>query len=54
MVKFYNKYTGSAMFVADERMEEYKAAGHKLAADSEVQSQTKEPKKRATKKTATK
>ena len=32
MVEFINKLTGTAMFVADERVEEYKAAGHKLAA----------------------
>ena len=32
MIKFINKRTGSAFWVADERVEEYKAAGHKLAA----------------------
>lgn len=32
MVKLINKRTGSAFWVADERAEEYKAAGHKLAA----------------------
>ena len=32
MVKLINKRTGSAFWVADERVEEYKAAGHKLAA----------------------
>lgn len=31
MVKFINKHTGSVMWVADDRAEEYKAAGHKLA-----------------------
>lgn len=32
MVKFINKHTGSSFWVTDERKEEYKAAGHKLAA----------------------
>lgn len=34
MVKFINKLTGSEMWVADDRVEEYKAAGHKLAAEN--------------------
>lgn len=33
MVKFKNRLTGSDMWVASERVEEYKAAGHTLAAD---------------------
>ena len=33
MVKFINKRTCSTMWVADDRVEEYKAAGHKLAAN---------------------
>lgn len=32
MVKFVNRITGNAMWVADNRVDEYKAAGHKLAA----------------------
>lgn len=32
MVKFINSATGSEMFVHESRVEEYKAAGHKLAA----------------------
>ena len=32
MVKFINRLTGSEMWVAEDRAEEYKAAGHKLAA----------------------
>ena len=32
MVRFINKFTGTDMWVADDRMEEYKAAGHKPAA----------------------
>lgn len=31
MVKFVNKLTGSEMWVAKDRVEEYLAAGHKLA-----------------------
>ena len=33
MVKFINKLTKTPMWVADNRVEEYKAAGHKLAAE---------------------
>ena len=33
MVKFINAYTGTTMWVAEERVEEYKAAGHKPAAE---------------------
>ena len=44
MVKLINKRTGSAFWVADERVEEYKAAGHKLAASpSAVQKPKEEP-----------
>lgn len=32
MVKLINKTTGTPMWVADERADEYKAAGHILAA----------------------
>ena len=32
MVKFINRITGTAMWVAEDRAEEYKAAGHKPAA----------------------
>ena len=32
MVRFINKFTGTDMWVAEDRVEEYKAAGHKLAA----------------------
>ena len=31
MVKFINKLTGTDMWVAEDRVEEYKSAGHKLA-----------------------
>ena len=33
MRKFINKLTGGDMWVADSRVEEYKAAGYRLAAD---------------------
>lgn len=32
MIKFVNKYTGTLMFVDEKRVDEYIAAGHKLAA----------------------
>lgn len=32
MVKMINSLLGTEMWVAEERVEEYKAAGHKLAA----------------------
>lgn len=32
MVKFINRLTGTEMWVADDRLDEYLAAGHKLAA----------------------
>lgn len=32
MIKFINSVTGTEMLVADDRREEYLAAGHKLAA----------------------
>lgn len=31
MVRFINKLSGQEMWVAEDRVEEYKAAGHKLA-----------------------
>ena len=33
MIKFINALTGNVMWVAEDRVEEYKAAGHKLAAE---------------------
>lgn len=33
MIKFINRTTGTEMWVARERVDEYKAAGHILAAD---------------------
>lgn len=34
MVKFYHAVSNNEMWVADDRVEEYKAAGHKPAADA--------------------
>lgn len=45
MTKFINKLTGSEMWVADDRVEEYKAAGHKPAAED-----AEKPKKKPAKK----
>ena len=49
MVKFINKLTGSEMWVADDRVEEYKAAGHKLAAVN-AEKPKKEPVRKPAKK----
>lgn len=54
MVEMVNYLTKTQMWVADDRVEEYKAAGHWLAAvpgtaPAEVE-EVKEPKKRSTKK----
>ncbi len=53
MIEFINKLTGTSMWVTEDRAEEYKAAGHKLAAVSEPEKPKKVesvPKKRVTKK----
>ena len=44
MVKFINRLTGNEMWVSEDRTEEYKAAGHKLAAADPVSPQ--KPKKK--------
>ena len=53
MIEFINAVTGTSMWVADDRVDEYKAAGHKLAANSEKPTETKsvedKPKKASTK-----
>ena len=33
MIRFITRITGTEMWVPSDRVEEYKAAGHKLAAD---------------------
>lgn len=34
MVEFINRVTNTKMWVAENRVDEYKAAGHKLAAEN--------------------
>ena len=59
MVKFINSLTGTEMLVADDRKEEYLAAGHKLVAVSSakraepVREEPKKEYKAAAKKSAT-
>lgn len=48
MVKLINVFFGTEMWVADDRVEEYKAAGHMPAAPSEQEKPAK-PKKRKAK-----
>ena len=53
MVVFINSLTGTEMLVADDRKEEYLAAGYKLAATPSEGTPAEEPKsekKRSTKK----
>ena len=47
MMKMINGFTGTEMWVADDRVDEYKAAGHRLAADSENPTVKDEPKAEA-------
>ena len=46
MVKFYHAISGNEMWVAEDRVDEYKAAGHKLAAEATPAKEV--PKKRKT------
>ena len=46
MVKFINRITGNEMWVADERAEEYKAAGHKPAVSAVPEAPAKKPEKK--------
>lgn len=46
MIKFIDRNTGVEMWVADERVEEYKAAGYKLAADDSAEKPKKKPGKK--------
>lgn len=55
MIKFINSLTGTEMFVADDRKEEYLAAGHVLAVKPPVvakkaETVKEEPKKEVIKK----
>lgn len=47
MMRMINGFTGTEMWVADDRVDEYKAAGHKLAAESEKPTVKDEPKAEA-------
>lgn len=53
MVRFLNKF-GGEMWVAEERVEEYKAAGYKLAASSDAKPTDTPARKEATKKATVK
>jgi hypothetical protein len=44
MIKLINKTTNTPMWVADERKDEYLAAGHKLAAESSAKKPVEEAK----------
>lgn len=55
MVRFINKFTGTEMWVVEDRVEEYKAAGHKLAVSAfDPMVPAARPKKAPTKKTTKK
>lgn len=49
MIRLVNKVTGTDMFVAENRVDKYLAAGHKLAAKP-VTAPKEEPKKKTVKK----
>lgn len=52
MVKFINWLTGNEMWVSDERVNEYLAAGHKIAENKEVKkAEPKKTRKKAAKET---
>lgn len=50
MIKMVNAQFGNEMWVAEDRVEEYKAAGHKLAASAAPEKPAKEPTKAKSKK----
>ena len=55
MVKFINRFTGTEMWVADDRKDEYIGAGHTLAPEAcPVEKPKKEPEKKTVKKTTRK
>lgn len=47
MIKFINKLTGTVMYVAEEREQEYKEAGHVPASDSVPKKPTRAKAKKA-------
>lgn len=50
MIKLIDRVTGVEIFVADSKVEDYLAAGHKLAADAQPQEEAKTPKRKKTEK----
>ena len=50
MVRMINALMGNDMYVPDDRVEEYLAAGHKLAADSAEEKEEKNPVKKNSRK----
>lgn len=54
MKEMINAYTGVSMQVADDRVDEYLAAGHRLAAAPTPEKPKETPKKAAPKKTSKK
>lgn len=49
-VKMINGLTGSEMWVTEDRVEEYKAAGHKVAGEAAEKKEPAKAKKKKTKK----
>lgn len=54
MIKLINRMTGTEMWVADERLEEYLAKGHTLASSPVVEEKPKPAPKKPARKTAKK
>lgn len=50
MTKFINRTTGTITWVADDRVEEYKAAGHVLASETKDAEKPKPKIRKTTKK----
>ena len=46
MIKLINSHTGTDMWVAENRLDEYLAAGHKLAAEAPAEEPAKAVKKK--------
>lgn len=52
MVRFINRFTGGIIWVTEDRAEEYKAAGHRPAADTAPEKPVQEkPPRRTAKRT---
>lgn len=50
MIRLIDRVTGVEIFVHDSKVEEYLAAGHKLAANAQPKEETKAPKRKKTEK----